>query len=136
MWYNHYYKFEVGGNMPKININVSISNNEIKDSYKLVSIISDNIIKYKEKDNTKVLYNLDKNTLIRENDTLRMEYFFDNLKNTIGTIYLKDLKRTINIDIETTKLEKINNNIDIEYKIDNDIFRYRIEEIEWVYLVN
>lgn len=116
--------------MPKININVSISNNEIKDSYKLVSIISDNIIKYKEKDNTKVLYNLDKNTLIRENDTLRMEYFFDNLENTIGTIYLKELKRTINIDIETTKLEKINNNINIEYKIDNDIFRYRIEEIK------
>ena len=35
--------------MPKININVSISNNEIEDSYKLVSIISDNIIKYNRK---------------------------------------------------------------------------------------
>lgn len=116
--------------MPKININVSISNNEIEDSYKLVSIISNNIIKYKEKDNTKVLYNLDNNTLIRENDTLRMEYLFDNLKKTVGTIYLKDLKRTINIDIETKKIEKINNNINIEYKIDNDIFKYRIEEIK------
>ena len=41
--------------MPKININVSISNNEIKDSYKLVSIISYNIKKNKEKNNTKVV---------------------------------------------------------------------------------
>ena len=44
--------------MPKINIKVSISDNTNNDSYEIKSIIQDEIIKYKEKDNTLVKYDL------------------------------------------------------------------------------
>ena len=63
--------------MPKINIKVSISDNTNNDSYEIKSIIQDEIIKYKEKDNTLVKYDLNKNILTRENDNLRMEYVFN-----------------------------------------------------------
>ena len=120
--------------MPKINIKVSISDNTNNDSYEIKSIIQDEIIKYKEKDNTLVKYDLNKNILTRENDNLRMEYVFNKGNETEGTIFIKELNNNIKILINTNKLNRINNNIDIEYVIEDNIFNYRIEEIKWVYI--
>ena len=116
--------------MPKINIKVSISDNTNNDSYEIKSIIQDEIIKYKEKDNTLVKYDLNKNILTRENDNLRMEYVFNKENETEGTIFIKELNNNIKILINTYKLIRINNNIDIEYVIEDNIFNYRIEEIK------
>ncbi len=116
--------------MPKINIKVSISDDTNNDSYEIKSIIQDEIIKYKEKDNTLVKYDLNKNILTRENDNLRMEYVFDKENETEGNIFIKELNNNIKILINTNKLNRINNNIDIEYKIEDNIFNYRIEEIK------
>ena len=98
--------------MPKINIKVSISDNTNNDSYEIKSIIQDEIIKYKE------------------NDNLRMEYVFNKENETEGTIFIKELNNNIKILINTNKLNRINNNIDIEYVIEDNIFNYRIEEIK------
>ena len=46
----------------------------------------------KEKDNTLVKYDLNKNILTRENDNLRMEYVFNKGNETEGTIFIKELK--------------------------------------------
>ena len=96
--------------MPKINIKVSISDNTNNDSYEIKSIIQDEIIKYKEKDNTLVKYDLNKNILTRENDNLRMEYVFNKENETEGTIFIKELNNNIKILINTNKLNRINNN--------------------------
>ena len=103
--------------MPKINIKVSISDNTNNDSYEIKSIIQDEIIKYKEKDNTLVKYDLNKNILTRENDNLRMEYVFNKGNETEGTIFIKELNNNIKILINTNKLNRINNNTyEIELK--------------------
>lgn len=116
--------------MPKIDIKVTISSDNNNNSYKIKSIIQDDIIKYREQDNTLVKYDLNKNLLIRENDNLRMEYLFDKDNVTEGNIFIKELNNNVNVLINTNKLDRINNNIDIEYVIEDNLFNYRIEEIK------
>ena len=59
-----------------------------------------------------------------------MEYVFNKENETEGTIFIKELNNNIKILINTNKLNRINNNIDIEYVIEDNIFNYRIEEIK------
>jgi len=122
--------------MPVIDIKISISNNETTENYETKAIIQNNIIKYKEKDNTIVKYNLEENILNRENTKLRLNYIFKLKNNTIGKIFSKELNKEVSINIFTNKIQRKYNNIIIEYEIDNINFIYRIEEIKWVYIKN
>ena len=58
--------------MPKIDIEVTIKNSEITDSYKVKAIINDSVIKYKEPDDTTVLFDYKENILTRENDQMKI----------------------------------------------------------------
>lgn len=116
--------------MPVIDIKISISNNETTENYETKAIIQNNIIKYKEKDNTIVKYNLEENILNRENTKLRLNYIFKLKNNTIGKIFSKELNKEVSINIFTNKIQRKYNNIIIEYEIDNTNFIYRIEEIK------
>ena len=116
--------------MPKIDIEVTIKNSEITDSYKVKAIINDSVIKYKEPDDTTVLFDYKENILTRENDQMKMIYNFNSKEDSI--ILVKDYNRHINLVIETIKLKKKDNNLEIEFKIDNEKFTYRIEELKWV----
>ena len=95
--------------MPKRVIQATIENEEEKVTTKTTAIYQDNIIKYKEKDNTMVIYNYNKKKLIREN---------------------KELNKTINISIKTKKIEEEKINSYIEFEIDKDVFKYEIEAIK------
>ena len=116
--------------MPVIDIKISISNNETTENYETKAIIQNNIIKYKEKDNTIVKYNLEENILNRENTKLRLNYIFKLKNKKIGKIFSKELNKEVSINIFTNKIQRKYNNIIIEYEIDNINFIYRIEEIK------
>ena len=87
--------------MAKKYVLVTIKSQTEDASYKIKSIIEDDIIKYKEKNNTLVRYDYNKNTLVRENDEMRMDYVFRRKEKTEGTIRVKELNQTITVPIQT-----------------------------------
>lgn len=116
--------------MSKINIKISILNNETNNTLETLGIKDDNKIKYKEKDGTLTIIDLDNYELIRDNNELRMNYIFKENEGTTGTITIKEYNKNIDVVIKTNKVELNNNNISIEYEIENNKFIYRLEEIK------
>ena len=118
----------MGDSMPKKRFLITIKNEEEDTSYEVDAIHQDNKIKYKEENNTLVLYDYDKNILTRENEELRMDYHFINHEKTSGIIQVKELGKKIIIPVYTRELNKDNNNVEIKYEIETKEFLYRIEE--------
>lgn len=116
--------------MPKININVTITNPDEKTNFKTPAIISDGFMKYREPNNTLVIFNYEEKKLTRENEELKMNYIFDKEQETTGSIYIKDIKNNIALKIKTNKIKIDNNDIDIDFNIEDNNFNYRIEEIK------
>ena len=119
--------------MSKESIKVTIKNSENNSSFKTNAIIQDNIIKYKEDNNTVVKFNYDTNELTRENSELRMNYLFSNENPTTGTIFIKDLNKELELEIKTKKIQRKNNDIEIEFLVEENDFLYKIEVIKWVF---
>lgn len=115
--------------MPKIKALIRIKNNETTEELETIAIIHDNILKYKDNDTTMIM-NYNELKLIRENNEIRINYPFSLKKKTIGTIELKDLNQTIEVNIKTNKIKINNNDIEINYTIDNQNFIYQVEEIK------
>ena len=115
--------------MAKKDVIITIKSQEENSSYKIKSIIEEDVIKYKEKNNTLVRFDYNKNTLVRENDEMRMDYIFRRNEKTEGTIKVKELSKTITIPIETKKLKRKNYNIEIAFKVADNEFLYKIEEV-------
>lgn len=106
---------------------ISIISNTDKITYKVDLEIKNNKINYKEnKDNTitEVLYDRKNKILIRDNKEMYMEYDF-NMNN--ASIYIKDLKKEINLDIKVKKIKDTNNKIDIEYILNDELYKYVID---------
>ena len=118
--------------MPIINIKIIIKNKDDFRKEKAKAILLDKKLKYQENDQTKVNFNYTNNELLRENQKIKMKYLFSEQKETKGIIYLKDLKKYIDIPIKTNKIKRNNNSIYIEYMINNNKYYYEIEEIIWV----
>lgn len=116
--------------MPKRKIQATIENKEDIVITKTTAIYQDNIIKYKEEDNTTVIYNYSKHRLIRENKDLKIEYLFSKDNTTKGLLIIKELNTTMDLSIKTKVIEEDKINIYIEFEIDKDIFKYRIEAIK------
>lgn len=116
--------------MPKLNILVKVKSDDSNTEYTTPAIFADEVIKYKSKDNTLEIFDYKNNILIRENNKLRMEYIFDIDKKTLGTIYIKELNNEMKLNIETNKIERNNNDLDIEFKIENNIINYHIEVVK------
>ncbi len=51
-------------------------------------------------------------------------------KETTGLLFIKDLNKTITINIKTKKIEEEKINSLIEFEIDKEEFKYRIEAIK------
>ena len=88
-------------------------------------------LSYQEKQEvvTDVKLNLEKHKLIRDNKDFTMTYQFDLNKKTINTIYLKELDKTVDIQIKTEKYYYDNNKIEIEYILidSDDKIYYQVE---------
>ena len=101
---------------------VSIINSN--DNYEYIVDIEkvNNKINYQE-DNTNVLYDIDNKLLIRDNKEMYMELDF---VKEIGNIYMKELKKSIDINLKVNKIISDENHIEIQYKLENEIYKYSI----------
>ena len=119
--------------MSKINIKVTIVNAEDTFEYNVPAIYKEDekVIIYKEQDeqNTSVRFNYITKELVRENESLLMNYTFNKEKNTQGTIYVKGMEKKLDVVVKTIKVVRCDKNIDIEYQIDKDKYIYKIEVI-------
>lgn len=113
--------------MPKIKIKAEIINNGDTTSHETQAIIQDDILKYNEDKSTKVIYNLEDHTLLRENDNIKMFYSF---KTNKGLIEVKELGQLIDLDIKVHEIKRDKNNIKVHYEIDKDEFIYKVGEIK------
>ena len=117
--------------MSKINIHTILQTQEETYEYDIPAIYKEDedIIIYKDNDeqNTKTIYNYKTKELIRENDSLKMNYLFNKSKNTIGKIYIKELGRTFDLIITTRNMLRRAQNIEIDFLVEEQAFNYKIE---------
>ena len=115
--------------MPKINMEINLKSDIDNIKERVTAKIDNNRIVYYEKNKTKVIYDYKNDILTRDNNDIKMIYKFNQKKETVGNILVKDLKRKINIKIKTKKLEKKDYNLEIEFIIEKQNFLYKITKI-------
>lgn len=86
--------------------------------------VKNNKINYKEENKTIVLLDLESKTLMRENKKLYMEYDFFKEK---GNIYIKSLRKNIELQFKLKKMNINRNKIEVQYEIENNLYTYKIE---------
>ena len=113
------------------NAKVSLITNKEKLTYEVNIEIKNDKINYQENNDelTSVLYDKTSRILIRDNKEIYMEYDFNMNK---ASIYIKDLKKEINLELRTKNIVESDKLIDIEYLLDNEVYRYIID-MEWYY---
>lgn len=120
--------------MPKINIRVTLKNNNSDITKETTGFFHDDKINYIEEDNTKMVFDYRDKTLLRETNNLRMNFKFEENKETLLKMTYKELDADMEIPIKTNKIEINDKNIEIEYELKNEnekeFFIYRIEEIK------
>lgn len=99
-----------------------ITNEKKQEEKKLIKIIN-NKINYID-GNTNVLFDITNEILIRENSKMYLEY---NFKNNKAEIYIKELLKSINLNLITKNKIIKDNYIEIEYIIEEDKYKYIID---------
>lgn len=115
--------------MSKVKIKVSV-NDDIEKEYNAIYLEKEKLLTYKEEDNTLVKFNYKDNILIRENDSIFMQYKFVNKKTSKNKIFIKDLKQYLDITLFTKSILVKDNIINITYVIEDNLFNYKIEVIK------
>lgn len=114
--------------MSKIKINVLIKTKEEEKSDVITAIYKEkeHLLIYKETDekNTLVKFNDQEKTLERDNNELHMIYDF---KKKIGTIFVKELNKTLKFPLETQKIKEEKHSISITYLVNNDKYIFQIK---------
>ena len=117
--------------MSKVNIRTILKTQEKTYDYYIPAIFKEDeeVIIYKEKDDQKTTtsFNYKTKELTRENDSLKMHYKFNKNKNSKGTIFVKELDRSLDLIIKTTNILRCGNNIEIEFLVEGQLFNYKIE---------
>ena len=105
--------------MSKIKINVYKDFNNIKENEEFFAIMQDNVIKYIDFADNKMIIDINNNYILRENGDFA--YNIDFNKNIIN-IVAKKLKKEFNKNIKTILLKKTNNAFLVKYHlIDEDV---------------
>ena len=115
--------------MSKIKIRALVGSSLSKMQIETNAIYQEGILKYQEEDKTKVCFNMNCYSLTRENSQIKMYYTFKKGAETRGIIEIKEYNKKIFLKIATQKIKRKNNNIEISFKIENEEFLYKIEEI-------
>lgn len=117
--------------MSKVNIHTVLKTQEKTYEYNVPAIYKDDekTLIYIEQDDqhTKTSFNYRTKELIRENDSLKMNYPFNKDKNSRGTIFIKEFNRSFDLIIKTTKMLRCEKNIEIEFLVEGQPFNYKIE---------
>ena len=59
-----------------------------------------------------------------------MEYLFNEQEKTKGIIKIKELNQNLQVNIQTKKINQQNKNIEIEYQLEEESYKYKLEVIE------
>lgn len=116
--------------MSKIRIRVFIQTDDKEDTYETMALFQDNILKYKEKEETTVIFNLEKQELLRENKKLKMIYPLQEKEITEGTIEVKELQKGIKVKIRTKCFERKQGTIKTVFQVEETMIAYRVEGLE------
>ena len=121
----------------KVLITIKSQNTDIKYETEATYNEKNNYLYYFETDEDKTfaIYDFAKNILKRDN--LKMYQEFQFLKNniTINQINLKDLNRSLEIEIFTSNVISDKPNITVNYLLNAEKYLYKIEvleELKWV----
>lgn len=112
--------------MPKLLLKIYLENSEEKISYKVNGYIKDDIIYYIGEDKVKTSYDYKNDILTRESKEYCMEYIFDK-DNSFVTIEDKNLMNKFRLGLTDILIKKINHNLELEYKIEENKIKYKIE---------
>lgn len=120
--------------MPKTKVKITTKSNNITDTYEIKALLKDNKLMYYEPNKTKVIFDYENNILTRNNKEISMEYKFDLENKTIGYIEVKELGKSLNLNIKTKKFLSDNKNIDLVFFVEEEEICYKLEVLEWVLL--
>ena len=99
----------------KINVYTKLNNQE--ESNEMFAIISNDVIKYIDLENNKMIIDMLNNIMIRENSDYL--YTIDFNKNNID-IYMKKLRKHLDKDIKTLIIEKTRKHYLVRYLLSDD----------------
>lgn len=112
-------------------VKVTLISNDNTTVFETKSVINekDNTIKYVENDELKTIVKLDLKdyTLTRKNKNMRLRYHFDLNEVTKGELEVTGMNTKMFLNIETRRIERKENNVEIEFLVENDKFKYNIE---------
>lgn len=105
---------------------ISLITKKEKIIYNVEIEIKNDKISYKENNDklTNVLYDIKNKILIREDKDIYMEYDFNINK---ASVYIKELKKEVNLLLKTKNIISNNKKINIEYLLDNELYSYVID---------
>lgn len=83
-----------------------------------------NKINYQEKSNTNVLFDKNNLILIRENNEIYMEL---SLKEKTALVFVKDLRKNIELKLKSVKTNIREKEITISYVLEDENYLYKIE---------
>ena len=116
--------------MSKIKIRVSIQTDENEDTCETMALFQDNVLKYKEKEETIVIFNLEKQELIRENKELKMVYPLKEKEITEGIIEVKEFQKEVKVKINTKSFERKQHEIITIFQVEETMITYHVEGLE------
>lgn len=107
--------------MKEINIIFEIKNKENPYLYQGLATFKDNVIRYKD-ENSNVLFDIKRKMMIKKDAEKLLKIDFDKKMLIINSKSIN-----FNIEIEVTKYEFENNEINIIYKIDKEEIKLKIK---------
>lgn len=111
----------------KVKIKVTLIANKSMLETKTTAVFTKKEIIYYEKDNTKAIYNYQKDILIRDNNELYLEI---NFRNNEMIVFVKEINKKLKLPIKTEYIKKATNKLEIKYINDNNINIYKIEGVK------
>ena len=108
---------------------ITLKSKDMMQKYKVKLHEEDHFYRYNEQTEKETLVEFDteKNILKREDQELSMEYLFIEGKTTIGKVYIKSLKKYIDVIIKTDKITKTDKSVNIKYDVEDNLYEYNID---------
>ena len=103
--------------MAKINIDVYTNLNNVEKSESFLAIKNNDVIKYIDFENNKMIVDMKNNIIIREN----RDYLYTmNFNENIITIYIKKLKKSLYKNIKVLSMEYTNKRYFVKYFLSDE----------------
>ncbi len=116
--------------MKQIKIRASITSKETKRIDKVEATYEEKKYIYyieKGKEKTVTIYNLQNDTLERDNEEMYLYLPFKTKEETLGTMIVKDINQEIKLEIYTKEILKNKKEIKIRYTLNDEQYTYKLE---------